>query len=211
MSARPPLNEPVKPTARTRGWRTRADPIRVPASKSSENVPAGNPHCCDCLGKRAAGKLAGAGMRRVRLHDNGIAGGEGRCGIAAGYGECEGEVAGAEDGHRAERAQHRADVRFWRSALGIGSVDASHDPGTLFGNAGEEPELVAGAGDFAFEPWGRQRGFEMRALNEVVGCGVDGVCHGAEQLCAVGAGRCCQERRGCGCAFDCRVELRFCG
>ncbi len=102
--------------------------MRVPASKRSENVPAGNPHCSHCAGERAAGELAGGGMGRVRFDDDGIAGGERRCGIAASDGECEGEVAGAEDGYGTKRAQHGADVRLRGSALRIGSIDAGHDP-----------------------------------------------------------------------------------
>ena len=60
------------------------------------------------------------------LDHDGTSGGKRGCGIAAGHGESEREVAGAEDGDRTERAQHGAEIGprdGWRSGM-AGSMRA---------------------------------------------------------------------------------------
>ena len=87
------------------------------------------------------------GCAGMRLDDDGVAGRERRGRVAPGDGEREREVARAEDGDRAERDAHRADVGLRDGCRrGIGRVDARVDPRAVLGDAGEEPELARTCG-----------------------------------------------------------------
>ena len=59
----------------------------------------------------AAYQFAGARVRAVGLDDDRATGSQGRGGIAAGNGEGQGEIAGAEHGHRTQRHLTLAQVR----------------------------------------------------------------------------------------------------
>ena len=68
-------------------------------------------------------------MRRVRFDDDRAAGRESRCRVSAGDGECQREIARAEDRDRADRDQHAADVRFrQRRALREARDRSAHRP-----------------------------------------------------------------------------------
>ena len=121
-------------------------------------------------------------MRGVGFDDDGASGGEGRGGVSAGDGKREGEVAGAEDGDGAERAQHGANVGTReRLAIGECGIDAGLDPGAFFDDTGEHAELVGGAVDFAGEAGHGQRGFKMCALGEFFAMGFEAVGDAAEE------------------------------
>ncbi len=124
----------------------------------------------------------------MRLYDDRIACCQCGSGVAPCYRKGDGEIAGAEDGDGAERAQHRADVRFWRCALGVRSVDARHYPGAFLGNIGEEAKLIAGASDFARQARTWKRGFQMRAFDQRVSGGIYAIGHGTQERSAIAAG-----------------------
>ena len=95
-------------------------------------------------------------MGVVALDDDGASGGEGRGGVAAGDGEGEREVGGAEHGDGAERDGALADVGPGRGfAVGEGRVDAGAVPGAFAQHRGEEAELAGGAADLAGDAGGR--------------------------------------------------------
>ena len=90
-----------------------------------ENTPSGRPQALTLSRMTWPTSALVPGMRGVRLHDDGIAGGEGRSGISAGDGKSQGKIAGAKDRDRAERLVHGADGRLGqRLAVGVGVVDA---------------------------------------------------------------------------------------
>lgn len=162
----------------------------------------------DGFGDDVADELAGGGVGGVGLDDDGVAGGEGRGGVSAGDGEGEGEVGRAEDGDGAEGTEHGAEVGLGRCAAGVGGVDAGVDPGALFEEGGEEPELAAGAGDLAGETrlW-RESGLEIGALDERVGCGVYAFGDAEEECGAVVPGGAGEEGSGVDRCVDGAVEL----
>ena len=122
----------------------------------------------DGFGNEQGDHLTRAGVGLMRLDDDGAAGSEGGCGVAASHGEGEREVAGSKDDDGAERAQHRPqiDARHWL-AIGDGGIDARLNPGTLFNQPGKEAKLAGGAADLSRESRHRQRGFKMRALGDL--------------------------------------------
>ena len=86
----------------------------------------------DGVGDGAADEFGGAGVGVVAFDDDGAACGERRGGVAAGDGEGQREVGGAEDGDRTERDGALANVGPRRGlAVGKGGVDAGAVPGTL--------------------------------------------------------------------------------
>ncbi len=83
----------------------------------------------DGVANDARDELRGSRMRRVRLDDDGVAGGERGRRITARDGESEREVARAEHCDRAERNSHRSHIRLGRRpARGVGRIDARIDP-----------------------------------------------------------------------------------
>ena len=113
----------------------------------------------DGLGDGLADEFAGAGVGVVGLEDHGAAGGEGRGGVAARRREGQREVAGTEDGDRAQRDLALADVGArQRGAVRQRRVDADAAEVALADDAGEEPQLAGGAGPLALQPGGGQPG-----------------------------------------------------
>src|SRR5208283_2669845 len=119
---------------------------------------------------------------------DGIAAGNGRSGVAASYGKCQGKVAGAEDGYRAERPHHGANVGAReRLALGLRGIDARGDPRALFDDLSEEAKLVDGARRFALQARLGQRGLTMGALDNVGDDGFDTVGDAPQKSCPLAA------------------------
>ena len=86
-------------------------------------------------------------MGVVRLDDDGAAGGQRRCGVAAGDREGEREVAGAEDGDGAQRNGALPDVGpRQRGSIGQRGIDAGAVPAALAQHAGEQPQAVRWCG-----------------------------------------------------------------
>ena len=116
------------------------------------------------------------------LEDHGAAGGEGRGGVSARRREGEREVAGAEDGDRAQRDLALADVGAGqRSAVRQGRIDADAAEVALADHGGEEAELAGGAGAFALQPGGGQAGFLAGADDQLVADGFDVVGDGLQE------------------------------
>ena len=110
---------------------------------------AGRP-CSTARVDRAGDEVAGARVGGVALDHDRAAGGQRGGGVAAGGGEGEREVAGAEDGDRAERDLPLADVGArQRRAVRQGGVDADAEVVAAAYDAGEHPQLAGGAADLA--------------------------------------------------------------
>src|SRR5208283_2897581 len=119
---------------------------------------------------------------------DGIAAGNGRSGVAASYGKCQGKVAGAEDGYRAERPHHGANVGAReRLALGLRGIDARGDPRALLDNLREEAKLVDGTRGLALEPRLGERRFAMGALDDVGDDRLEAVGNGPQKSCPLAA------------------------
>ena len=132
-------------------------------------------------------QLRGRRVRAVRLDDDGAAGGQRRGGVAAGHGEGEREVAGPEDRDRADRDEHPAQVRA-RAHRGLpGGVDRGLEVAALVEHLGEQPQLVAGAGQLAVQPGGAQCGLPVGDGDHVVPPGLQAVGEGAQQRRPAGA------------------------
>ena len=128
----------------------------------------------DGLGDGLADEFAGAGVGVVGLEDHRAAGGEGRGGVAARRREGQREVAGAEDGDRAQRDLALADVGAGqRRAVRQGRVDADAAEVALADHVGEEAQLAGGAGAFALQAGGGQAGFLAGADDQFVADGLD--------------------------------------
>ncbi len=124
-----------------------------------------------------------AGMRCVGDDDDRATGCESGCGVAPGDRVGHGEIAGAEDGDGAERAQHRAEIDLGeRLSIRIGAFDAGIDPGAFLDLVGEHPELAGGACCFATEAGFGQGGFKLAALDDVIDDGFDFRGDGAEEF-----------------------------
>ncbi len=107
-------------------------------------------------------------MVGVDLDDDGAARGEGAGGVAAGHGEGEGEVGRGVHGDDAERDLVAAQVRDGRGRGRVGVVDDDAEEGALVDGVREGPQLVAGAGEFAGEPDGAERGLRVRRRHELL-------------------------------------------
>ena len=125
----------------------------------------------------------------VGLDDDRAACGECRGGVAAGDGEREGEVGGAEDDDGAEGDEHAAEIgaREWL-AVGERGIDPRVDPGPLTNDRGEEAELAARAAAFADQACLGQSGLGVGALNKWLTQGFDFKGDGFEELRALRAG-----------------------
>src|SRR3954464_9875964 len=158
-SAWPPVDEPVKPTARIAGWATRTTPACTPWTSAS--VPSG----AAC--RRSASLITSKHSCEVRgwepcaFTTTGAPRGQRRRGVTAGHGERQREVAGAEHRHRAERHEHPPQVRPGPHRRVTGVVDGGLDVAALIENLGEQPQLVARAGELAAQPGGAQRGLPV--------------------------------------------------
>ncbi|GAC1359529.1 MAG: hypothetical protein NVSMB3_07080 [Acidobacteriaceae bacterium] len=162
-------------------------------------------HSC---GDDVADELTGGRMCGMGFDDDGIAGGESRGGVSAGDREGEREVAGAEDGDGTEGAEHRAKVWFGGRASGVGGIDAGVNPGALFDELREEPELAGGAGDLADETrlW-RESGFEVSAVDKLRGGRIDSVSDATQQSGAGFAGGSGESWKGGACGIDGVAEI----
>ena len=108
----------------------------------------------------AGHELRRAGMGAVRLDHDGTARRERRGRVAAGDGEGEGKVAGAEDDHRPERNEHPAQIRTrQRLAIRERRINPRVDPRAFAHELREKPELPAGAAAFARDAGKGQAGF----------------------------------------------------
>ena len=118
----------------------------------------------------------------MRLHDDGASGGKrGGC-IAAGDGKCEREVAGAENGDGAKRAQHGAKVRArQRLPVGKSRINSRIYPRALFNDCGKHPQLVRGSAYFAQKAWHRQCRLKVRALCQYLAVGFKSVGNAADK------------------------------
>jgi len=118
----------------------------------------------------AANELAGPGMRRMGLYNDGISRGECGGGVATGDRKREREIAGAKDDDGANGAKDGANVGLAGGfAIGIGAIDARRSPGAVFDDTCEKAQLTASTREFALETRNRQRGFEMCARDERIG------------------------------------------
>ncbi len=106
-------------------------------------------------------------MRVVGLDDDGAAGRECRCGVAARHRERQREVAGAKHRNRAEGNASLANVGSrQRRSVGQRRVDAGAVPVALAKDAGKQPELSRRAADLAGQARLRQAAFGDRALDD---------------------------------------------
>ena len=113
-------------------------------------MPAGRPAFSTAGAIARGDEDAGARVGRVALDHDRAAGGQRGGGVAAGGGEGEREVAGAEDGDRAERDHPLADVGArQRRAVRHGRVDADAEVVTSAYDVGEHPQLAGRATDLA--------------------------------------------------------------
>jgi hypothetical protein len=84
-------------------------------------------------GDYLADELACAGMRRVRLHDDRIAGSESGCGVSAGDRKRQRKIAGAKHRDRTHWAQHGSNI--WpgqRSSVWLRRINAGINPRAFF-------------------------------------------------------------------------------
>lgn len=85
---------------------------------------------------------------------------------ATGHREREREVAGAEDGDRAERDLAHAQVGAWRGALGQGRIQGRFQEVAVADHLGEQAQLVHGAAALALEAGRRQAAFLAGAFDQ---------------------------------------------
>ena len=117
------------------------------------------------------GGMAGAG-----LHHDRAAGGERGRRVASGHREGEREVAGCEHEHGPDWLSGTADVGTGSERpVGVGVVDDRLHVFAVEGDLGEEPQLVAGAGELGTQP-----GFRQVALGS--GDGDELVCGAFERV-----------------------------
>ncbi len=164
--------------------------------------------------------LAGAGMCGMGFDDDGVAGGKRGGSISASDGIGEREIAGAEHGDGAERLHHGADVGArQRLAIGQSRVDAGADPGALLDHIREHAALAAGAFGFALQARFRQRGFLLRAGDDLGHRRVEAIGDGAQQTSALAGGALAPDEEcflgGAGCTVNvllgCREKGRIDG
>ena len=104
--------------------------------------------CFHGFDNEATHDFSGTDVRVVGHHDDRAARGKGRGGVTSGHGVSEGEVAGAEDGDRANRTKQRTVIRLGeRFAIWIRGLDTGVDPFAFLDQVGEETELAHRAAD----------------------------------------------------------------
>ena len=82
----------------------------------------------DRFADRAADEFGGAGVRVVGLDDDRAAGGQRRCGVAAGDREGQREVAGAEDGDGTQRDRRAGECQAVATGVRSGSAGSMRAP-----------------------------------------------------------------------------------
>lgn len=131
--------------------------------------------------------LAGARMGGVALDHHRATRSQCQGSVAAGGGEGEREVRGAEDRHGADRALHHLQVRArQRLAIGQRGVVATVEMIAVANVGGEEPELAGGAAALSVEPGLGQAGLLRADPGDRGGAGLDLVGDGVEEI---GTGR----------------------
>ena len=86
----------------------------------------------------------------MRLDDNGAAGGQRRCRVAACHRKGQGEIAGTEHGDRPNRNTHLSDIRLRsRLSMRIAPIDPRPQKVTLAHHRAEQPELAGGTRELA--------------------------------------------------------------
>ena len=155
---------------------------------------------CDCGADGVGDEFAGAGVGGVSFHQDRAGCGDGCGGVTAGDGKGEREVAGSEDGYRADGAKHGAEIGpGQRRAVGLGGVNPRVNPGAFFKEFGEESKLAGGARHFSVEAREWQGGFKVSALDDGDFGGFEVVGDSSQQGSALGAGGCCEGQSGlCG-------------
>ena len=158
--------------------------LRPVAEEQGEGA-CGQTRSGDGVRDGAADELGGAGVGVVALDHDGASGGKRRRGVAAGDGERQGEVAGAEDGDGAQRDRALANVGSWqRGSIGESGVDAGDVPASLPENACEEAQLPSGTADFAGDAGLRKSAFGDGAIDDGV---LDGLDIGGDRFEELGA------------------------
>lgn len=110
-------------------------------------------------------------------------GGEGAGGVPSGDRKREGEVGGAEDGDRTERAAHGSKVRLGDGgAIGLSVFDTGIDPGAFLDQVGKHVELTHGAAALAFAARLGESGLGHHTRGDVGTGGVYFLCNGAEEF-----------------------------
>ena len=127
-------------------------------------------------------EIARTGMCRMTLHDYGTACSQGRSGIAAGHREGEGEIAGAEDHHRAQRNLAQAQIGA-RQRLAIRQrwIDAQAHPAAFAQLIGEQTKLSDRTGALARQAGQRQSRLGLCAFEQLIAQRHDLVGSGLEE------------------------------
>src|SRR5664280_1700928 len=112
-------------------------------------------------------------MGVVRLQDDRTAGGECGRGVAAGDGECEGEVAGSEHRYRPDRPKHAAQVWTGAERSLTGVVDDRLDVAALAQCFGEQLELVDRSSELTIEPFLAETGLLIGDTDQVLPGGLE--------------------------------------
>src|ERR1700679_2748110 len=111
----------------------------ITAAEEKREDASGKAARFDCRYDDLTYDLARAGMGGMRFDKDWIAACKRGCGITTGNGKCQRKVACAKDGYRAERSQHRANIRFGWRASSISGVDAGHQPRAFLDNTRKQP------------------------------------------------------------------------
>ena len=149
--------------------------------------------------------LGSGHMAAVRLDHDRAAGSQRCCGITAGGGESQWEVAGAEHGHRPHTGAVLPQVRAWqRLALWLRAINARAQVVATAQHPGEQAHLVAGTATLALNAPSRQRGLAAHGGDEVIVQRIQLVGNGIQKLRAalwrqgVVLGKCRFGRQRCG-------------
>lgn len=122
-------------------------------------------------------------MAAVRLDHHRAASGQRCCGVAAGSGERQGEVAGTEHGYRPYAGAVLAQVRAWQwLPVWLGAVDARRQVIAAAQYLGEQAQLIAGSAALALDARSRQRRFAAHRGDEAIAQRVQLVGNGIEKL-----------------------------
>ena len=179
-----------------------------PRPEQQREGACGQPRVGDGLGDGASDELGGAGMRVMGLDDDGAAGGQRRCGVAAGDGERQREVACTEDGDRAQRDEALANVGAWqRGSVGTRRIDAGAVPAALAKHLGEQSQLAGGTADLAGDARLGEAGFGDGAGDDVVTDGFEVGCDGFEEPGALLGRRRPVDSEGFGGRCACGVDV----
>ncbi|MNT21934.1 hypothetical protein D3C72_1572940 [compost metagenome] len=117
----------------------------------------------------------------MRLDHDRAARGQRRGSVAAGHGERQREVAGAEHCYRTDGDALHAQVGARRGALGQGGVEGGLLPAAFAQHGGEQAQLAGGAAALALQARDRQRAFQVGAFDQRVAERLDAGGDGFEQ------------------------------